>query len=370
MSEAATVAQLADLYSHALGRPAGPDDTFVSLGGDSLSYVEVSLRLEGLLGRLPADWPTATVAALAGAPRGQARRGRHVEMNVVLRALAIVSIVGTHANLFVLLGGAHLLLAVAGFNVARFQLTAASRAERARSLLRTAVRFAVPSMLVIAVVSLWTEGLGWRQALLVNGLTSWGWSEPGWHYWFVEAVVALVLAVAALAAVPTFDRLERGHPFWLPFALVVAGLLTRYGIVGIPGDNAHRAHVLFWLFALGWAAARATRWQHRALLSVVAAVSLPGFFEEGGLSRDAYVAAGLLVLVWLPAVRLPGVVARPVGVLAGASLWIYLLHWQVYPHLEASQPWLATGLSLAVGVAAWWTVGRAGTAWRRRVGNR
>ncbi len=368
--ETVTVAQVAALYARALGRPAGPDDSFVTLGGDSLSYVEVSLRLEGLLGRLPPDWPTATVAALVAAPRSSSRRGRHVETTVVLRALAIVSIVASHANLFVLLGGAHVLLAVAGFNVARLQLDDADRRARVRRLLRTAARIAVPSMLVIAVVSLWTEGLGWRQALLLNGVTSWGWSEPGWHYWFVEAVVALVLAVAALASVPAFDRLERRHPFWLPFGLVVAGLLSRYGIVGVPGDNAHRAHVLFWLFALGWAASRATRWQHRALLSVVAVASLPGFFEEGGLSRDAYVAAGLLVLVWLPAVRLPAAVAHCVGVLAAASLWIYLLHWQVYPHLEHRIPWLATLLSLAVGVAAWWLVARSETVWRRRVGNR
>ena len=34
------------------------DSTFVSLGGDSLSYVEMSVRLEQSLGHLPADWHT------------------------------------------------------------------------------------------------------------------------------------------------------------------------------------------------------------------------------------------------------------------------------------------------------------------------
>ena len=38
--------------------------------------------------------------------------------------------------------------------------------------------------------------------------------------------------------------------------------------------------------------------------------------------------------------------------LAGASLFIYLTHWQVYPPLEDSgHPWLALGASLAVGIA-------------------
>ena len=354
----ATVDAVATLYATALGARVGPDDTFVGLGGDSLSYVEVSLRLEALIGRLPADWPTRTVARLAGAAETDAARGRGrlVETNVVLRALAIVSIVGTHANLFTLLGGAHLLLAVAGFNMARFQLTDAERTARARHLARSALRVAVPSMLVIGIVSTWTEGLGWRQALLLNGLTSRHWSEPGWSYWFIEAIVYLLVVLAVLAAVPALDRIERAHPFWLPFGLAVAGLVTRYGLVGLPGDNVHRVHVFFWIVAIGWAAARATTRRHRVLLSVLTVLTLPGFFDQP--ARDAYVAVGLLALVWVPHLRLPGWLARTAAVLAAASLWIYLLHWQVYPHLENSLPWLATLLSLLAGVVAAWLASR------------
>jgi acyl-coenzyme A synthetase/AMP-(fatty) acid ligase len=361
----ATADAVATLYATALGLPVGPDDSFVSLGGDSLSYVEVSLRLEALIGRLPGDWPTQTVARLAGGtdtdrPRG---RGRLVETNVVLRALAIVSIVASHANLVSLLGGAHLLLAVAGFNMARFQLTDADRTERARHLGRSALRVAVPSVLVIATVSMWTEGLGWRQALLLNGLTSRHWAEPGWYYWFVEAIVYLFVVLAALAAVPALDRLERAHPFWLPFGLALAALVTRYGLVGLPGDNVHRVHVVFWIFAIGWAAARATARRHRVLLSALTVLTLPGFFDQA--ARDAYVALGLLALIWLPGLRLPGWLARTAGVLAAASLWIYLLHWQVYPHLEDSLPWLATLLSLLVGVVAAWLAARVTRATSR-----
>ncbi|MEO5854143.1 MAG: AMP-dependent synthetase, partial [Nocardioides sp.] len=350
--------EVAALYGSALGRSVTSEDSFVSLGGDSLSYVEVSLRLERLLGGLPSDWPTRTLAELAE-PAGRETRarggarggwGRVVETNVALRALAIASIVGTHANLFTLLGGAHLLLAVAGFNMARFQLTDAGRAERARHLARGALRIAVPSALVIGTVSLWTDGLGWRQALLLNGLTRSQWAEPSWYYWFVEAVVYILVVLAGLAAVPALDRLERAYPFWLPFGLATAALVTRYGLVGLPGDHVHRAHVVFWIFALGWATAKATTTRQRWLLTALTVVTVPGFFDEG--ARDGYVAVGLLALVWLPRLRLPRALARLAGVLAGASLWIYLLHWQVYPHLEYRLPWLATVLSLAVGVVA------------------
>ena len=230
------------------------------------------------------------------------------------------------------------------------------------------MRIAVPSVLVIAVVGAWTDGLGWRQALLLNGLSHREWSEPQWYYWFVEAIVYILLVTAALIAIPAVDRWERRHSFGVPFSLAVAALLTRYGVVGAVdnGDHIHRAHVVFWLFALGWAAARAERPAQRWLLTALVLGSVPGFFDEG--VRNAYVAAGLILLIWARSLPIPRWAAAPLSVLAAASLWIYLLHWQVYPHWEYSVPWFATLASLAVGVAGWWLAGALQRALSRTVG--
>ena len=353
------------LYARLLARlDARPTDSFVSLGGDSLSYVETSLRLEQLLGDLPADWPSVSAAALADVPRHPARRGARVETSVVLRAFAILTVVATHANAVTLLGGAHLLLGVVGFNLARFQLTDAPRLVRARRILTAAARVAVPSVLVIgvsSVVGLWAEGITWRQVLLVNGLTSASWSEPGWYFWFIEALVHTLVLLALLLAVPRVDAWERARPFAFPMVLVGLAMLTRYDVVNVPGDAEHRAHVVFWIVALGWAAARARTVRHRVVVSVVAAATMVAAFAQW--ERDLYVAAGLLALVWVPHVRMPRVLARVAGVLAGASLWIYLVHWQVYPRWEDTAPWLALAASLAVGVAC---SGMAGVLGRLR----
>ena len=64
-----------------------------------------------------------------GSTRHRRARGT-VETNVLLRAAAIFLIVGSHSNLFMFTGGAHLLLGVVGFNFARFQLTDRPRRER------------------------------------------------------------------------------------------------------------------------------------------------------------------------------------------------------------------------------------------------
>ena len=355
------------VFAEVLGRPdATEGDSFVSLEGDSLSYVEMSVRLEEALGALPVGWHTMPIRELAATP-AEARRGRTLETNVLLRALAIVMIVGTHANLFVLAGGAHVLLGVAGFNFGRFHLTAAPRRDRVRHLLTSISRVVVPSVLWLGAVAVTTRDIGLTNVLLLNGvLGPRGWTEPQWWYWFIEALVAILLVLTAAMAVPWVDRLERRWTFWLPFGLALVGLLTRYDVVQVfGGDEIHRANVVFWLFALGWATVKSTeRWQ-RVLVSAVIVATVPGFFDSP--AREAVVVAGMLLLVWLRAVRLPGWLTRAAGVLAAASLYIYLAHWQIYPHLEDRFPFLATVLSLVGGIAFWQVSTRGVPAVSRRL---
>lgn len=369
-----TAADVTALLARLLGRPeATPDDSFVALGGDSLSYVEVSLRLEDLLGHLPAGWPTMPATALAGAAPGRRRRGVAVETNVALRALAIVTIVGSHANLFTLLGGAHVLLAIVGFNLGRFQLGDRSRAERTRAVLRGLARVVVPSVVVIGAVAAVSRDITWKQAALLTAFTEWSWSEPRWSYWFVEALALAVLVLAAILAVPAVDRATRRHPFATPVVLTLLLLPTRYDLVGMPGDHVHRAHGVLWLLTLGWAMSQARTTRQRLLVSALVLALVPGFFSVGGLDRHVYLTLGLLALTWVQQVRLPALVGPVVGVVAASSLWIYLLHWRVYPWFEVDFPLLATLLSLAVGVVAAGAVRRGGAALagvRRRAGNR
>ncbi|HZB49206.1 MAG TPA: non-ribosomal peptide synthetase, partial [Mycobacteriales bacterium] len=146
---------LRGLFAEVLGSAEVTEDsTFAGLGGDSLSYVRMSVRLEELLGPLPEDWPTRPVRELRALAARPHRRGRWLETSVALRAVAIVLVVGTHATVVDLPGGAHLLLAVLGFNLARLPLAAGDRRERLRGLGRVLRRIAVPSVLWATLVVL------------------------------------------------------------------------------------------------------------------------------------------------------------------------------------------------------------------------
>jgi acyl-CoA synthetase (AMP-forming)/AMP-acid ligase II len=342
------------MYAEVLHHARVDDDsTFVSLGGDSLSYVRMSIRLEELLGHLPADWHNTRVVDFVQAPH--LRRGwRRVETNVVLRALAIVLITGSHIHLFSVLGGAHVLLGIAGYNFARFHLGAVDRTARARNAVRSVARIAIPSMVWIGAIIALTGDYRITSALLLNGIFGPdGWSVE-WRYWFVEAIVYIVLVAAAVLYVPAVARLERSHPFWFPMGLVALGLVTRYGLIEID-DSRNRiltAAVVFWLFALGWAAARAQTVWHRVGVTAAIVLSIPGFFF-GDIQREVIVIVGLCLLVWLTSVPCPAVVGRVAGVLASASLYIYLTHFQVYLPLRDDHPWTAFALSIVVGVVYW-----------------
>ncbi len=340
-----------DLYAELLGRPDATDgDSFVSLRGDSLSFVEASVRLEELLGVLPERWPELSAHRLA-ALAGRRSRWPRVEVPLLLRAVAIALVVATHANLVTVMGGAHVLLAVAGANLARFQLSGRPRAERRQSLLRAAREIAVPSALWIGGVTLIAGTYDLGTAALANNLLGSPTWDVRWQFWFLEAVVWSLVGAAMLVSVPALDRLERRHPCRAAVGVLALTLALRYALVGVHAGPTERyaLPVVLWCLALGWLAVRCQTTTQRVLATAAAAVGTYGFF--GDVVRETLVVSGIAALVWVRSVRVPRVLLRPVTLLASSSLFVYLTHWQVYPHLEVDHPLLATLASFAVGIA-------------------
>ncbi|MDV8147650.1 AMP-binding protein [Arthrobacter sp. B10-11] len=339
------------------------DSTFVTLGGDSLSYVAVSVRLEKALGNLPADWHVRTVRDLMnpGTPPRQ-RRGRFfapLETGIVLRALAIVFIVSTHVGLFSWQGTAHVLMAVAGFNFARFQL-AGERLPRLRRQLRSLGRVVVPSVVFIGVAYLLTDRYSIANVLLLNAIIGPEEVTTQWHFWFVEVLVYILAAAAALLAVPWADRAERRFPWAFPLVLTGVGLLERFELVDPEVPN---TGPVLWLFALGWAVARSRGLLQRVAVTALTVLTVPGFFDNP--NREATLVAGVLLLIWLPSIPVPARLHRFAGLLAASSLYAYLAHWLVYPLLVDVSPALAVAASLAAGVAYWALSMRVMAALRR-----
>lgn len=84
-----------------------PHETFATLGGDSLTYVQMSVDLEEHLGNLPADWYNMPLTQLQGLQEAKAPRWG-IDTSVAFRALAIILIVCGHLKLWRYGGGGSL----------------------------------------------------------------------------------------------------------------------------------------------------------------------------------------------------------------------------------------------------------------------
>ena len=360
-------AAIRELYAASLERPVRDDDSFTSLGGDSLSYVQVSLGLEEILGRLPTAWPTMSVEALAAlvqpaaAPRfgrlPMALAMRWMETSVLLRALAILCIVGQHTGFVEILGGAHVLFAVAGFNFARFQLTNASRLERLRSQVRALARIAIPALGWVALMLVLADDYGLPNLVLGNAILGPERFDGTWHFWFIEMLVYTLVVVGAVLAIPAVDRLERRWPFVLAAGVLAYALLLRFHVIELGLTN---PRPVLWLFAIGWAAGKATSWPQRFGVGLVAFLAVPGFYGDG--PREAVITAGLLALILLPRLPVPRLLGPVMGILASASLYIYLVHWQVWTNLPDAPAPLVFALCIGAGLVAWLVAGWAAGA--------
>lgn len=336
-----------------------PQRSFVELGGDSLSHVQASTRLTAVLGTLPSGWHHRPVIDLLArstpkdTPSSGSRFWRRwptVETSIVLRAIAVIIICGTHTELFRFLGGAHTLLVVAGFNAARFGLALPTRSSRWRATARTVVGVAVPTA-AVALLGMWTtDRYHWANVFLLNWLVG---DTHGYHneFWFVDALVACWLVLALALSVPIMGRWWRRDPWRTAIIMTAVALIPRFVILAnVDGLVRGIMPTTLWLFTVGAAAAYASTTRRR-LITVAAAILGGATFFPDDLPRTLTLLIGIAVLVLIPQFRLPSWSVPVLSVLAAASLHIYLIQFQVIPW--AGHELAATVASLVAGCLLW-----------------
>ncbi len=350
----ATDAGVANVYRTVLGRAdVRPHDTFVSLGGDSLSYVECSVRLEALLGSLPEDWHVRRVDEFP-APR-PSRRVRRIDTSVLLRTIGILAVVATHMGVLFFPGGAHLMLVVVGYNVSRFLLDVEPARERLRAGARAVARVAVPTVVWAAVglIAFGAYSAG-TVALVNNYVGPRSHADDHWHFWFVEVLVHLTVLVVALSLVPAVRSFDRRHRYRAPLTLLAVTLVLRmeWAWMGDWYNLRFRTHGVAFFFVLGLLVHRSTAWRTRLATTAIAAAVVPGFFDRP--QREWFIVGGLVLLMWSRQVPLPALLVRPVAAIAAASMWIYLSHFTFWPLLEqVLDREVAYVLTITAGVAVW-----------------
>ena len=182
-------------FSAILGREVQQSDSFISLHGDSLSYVNVLIAIDEYLGKVPDNWESLTVAELdalsLAAPVATPRWIKPFDTEVVLRALAIMAVVLVHAKFRIVSGGADALIILAGYNLARFnkgRLTAGLGWEIFENFVK---RIILPFYFILLLYTIFRESPGITAFLLVDNLSS----DPERlrtilaPFWFIQALL-------------------------------------------------------------------------------------------------------------------------------------------------------------------------------------
>jgi len=344
------------------GTDVRDEDTFASLGGDSLTFIEASIELEGVLGYLPEGWQDRSVAELEALPHR--RTWLHaVDMGLFLRCVGIVAIVVGHFDVLNVGGATYLLLVVAGFNFARFQIGAVGQTGSVRPILATAGRIAAPTAVALAALQ-WKTGH--RDPLQLALLGNWrdAASQP-FGFWFLELIVQVFAIVALLFVVPGVRRWGASRPFALGLGVLGASALIAWLSPRWWEAEAQfyrLPHLLLWLFALGWVLQAATTRAQRACVAGLAAL-LPillwaPVWDRFWLQHGAlWIPAGCWTLLAIDRVRLPAPLHRVVGTIAGASMFIYLMHYTGRSWWHRFGPvqhvLIDAVVGILVGIAAW-----------------
>ncbi|MEO6185382.1 MAG: rfbL protein, partial [Steroidobacteraceae bacterium] len=342
------------------GQEVGKNATFESLGGDSLGYIQFSLGFEKRFGALPSGWESLTVEQLErSVSDGRGGFWRHLESATLGRAFFMICIVALHLGTFMYssnFGAAYFLFMLAGYSVSRFQWPEISRTGKVWTLLGTVSRVAVPSVLMIVAMQLWTRHFELKPLLLISNF----FDPRQYHvayFYFSEIYMQLLLIVAAIFSFRRVREMFRKWPMLCSTALLVASIAASHEIELYWDTNYlfHRTpHWCAWAFASGMvmASAAGRSLTIRALALAIVGIATVNHF--GFTSAAYYVGGACAVLLFMPELTVPLPVKTVVGEIAGSSMFMYLSHAQVRNLVtrlfHAPMPWVSLICAIGFGV--------------------
>jgi len=379
---------IAALYARTSGLAVTRRDvSLADLGADSLGTIETRMDLERRGLRLPLGWEWMSIADLGRLWPETVRPARFAPLEaarldsfILLRTLAIIMIVAQHGNGAAVGGGSTLLVALAGFAFGRLQLPSILADGQTGRVWALMAKIAIPLIPVALVIYLvHTVALGRdvdpSAVLLYENLSAFlalaaGEDPTARHHiiwlWFLHAYLQIFLVVGlALSFRTVRERLTRDTWRWMLAAIVAAEAVAVATVIwaGATLDDFGSASAVLrrWpttllpLLLIGMLAAQAGTWRRGVVVGgIMAAHAVVVALMLGG---DEYLwIAGLLVVLALPAVRLPRVVSLAVVAISANALMIYLTHKPMEFVLELTVGPVATvayvAVALSVGVVA------------------
>lgn len=342
-----------------------PQDTFISLGGDSLSYVQISMELEKYLGYLPQSWERMRLDELERLSP-QHRKYSVIETNILFRALSICEVVVNHANLlpFGVGGGAFFLLLIAGANFARFQGEALLQGRFVKPVISLLKNLIIPYFVICFAFQLYKQEFDLSVLLLFSNFVGPDVTSI-FPVWFIDALVQSIVVFSLLFCLKPIRTFAKKTPWG--FGLVALGLaICTNQLVPYVWDTNYLynrvPHMLIWLFALGWSIHFAQSKFQKAItttLLIIVNAILMGFNSfEGWL-----LVVGGVTLIWTKFIRVPSLIKSPIQMVGASAYYIYLTH-MIFIHIvtrgaKIENPLISSIAAIGGGVLVWMAIKEA-----------
>jgi malonyl CoA-acyl carrier protein transacylase len=336
--------ELVVIWRKVLIRPyIGVNDSFGALGGDSLSSIAAIMEMQragvpgevarGLYRGLTIREMVREETASGSGGSNTASKLDSVDTAVVVRAIAIYIVVASHFGLSSWLGNTSLMV-VSGLSFAKFQLRAMEKAGSIRPVFQLMLKLAIPCLIFTVGHQLMHGVFRPKSWLFIDN-----WMDPHpYGKYETPYFIDLLLQIWPLAAVPLaiggVRRFAAKKEYSYALALLAVAWPASVIITRLwdPGRQwLAMPYTYFWLFAIGWCAAYSATTRQKLITSVAfVTLNVIDWYAQIGFPVSWYVIVAGLAVTWyeeFPA-RLPPLLVRILVGAAGASLFIYLTHYQ------------------------------------------
>jgi non-ribosomal peptide synthetase component E (peptide arylation enzyme)/peptidoglycan/LPS O-acetylase OafA/YrhL len=319
--------------------------SFIDLGGDSLSFVQFSMAIEETLGYLPPQWEQMPLADLVEPAPAQSaaptqKQVHRTATDVVLRAIAIVGVCINHVFDENIEGSSIVLMALAGYSFARFQVPQLIARGIRATLVSLFSRVLVPYYVTIFALMAFFGLIYTPNLLLIYSMSPHHVVDalpPRLiYFWFIEVYIFATVLSSLLLTVPALGRLQQSRPVVIPCILFVG--LETLRVIGTfnQGDgpdwssiNVFSSHGFVMVapyFVLGWLLFVLNGWAIKlsvVLLATAAILVFPTFeFNEAWV----FLLIALTALIFVPSVPTGRRVGSAISLVALSSYYIYLEH--------------------------------------------
>jgi acyl-CoA synthetase (AMP-forming)/AMP-acid ligase II len=334
------------------------DDTFRSLGGDSLNYVQMLMVLEKHLGFVPQDWDKAPISQLEAAkPRRTSAVIGWIESSIFLRVLAILGVVATHSGAEAFGGGTLLLFMLIGFNIARFKSEEFMAGRAWPWIAKYLAVILVPYYIFLLLFSVWNKTFYLDSLLLYTNLVE-ARILVVFPFWFIQVLLQCMLLLGIMFSVPWFRNKARAAPF--QFSLLVLFILV----------SIRAAYPYFWhtkhlndlvplrfiaILWLGWCFHLSQNLGQRLVLAALG-ITL-ALLDRGLVLMAAWLTTGSLVLALLPRIPVISIMKPIINDIGAATYYIFVFNgltiwaWQRFSGNE--NPLVAFCIAMLVSMVVW-----------------